>query len=270
MAPVTFDGDRDNRSALDDFYRTLRNAPWRQDKHAFLADPLNARRVALLLEHLDKIAPATLLDAGCGGGVLLDLFSHQNPGALCLGVDLNPPPAAPVARVRFVTADARALPIKSGAVECAVCSETLEHLPDPEHALAELHRILTPGGHLLVTAPNLFCLDSIEGRLGLIETMGRALHSARITSRWRNGINTHIQKLPPGAWRGLLEQQGFTIACGQPIYIFPYIPYFIAPAKNLEKKLLGNPAVARAHRALDRALRGLPLGQLHFFLCRKP
>ena len=262
--PVTYDGDRDDAADLHRFYRGIRNAPWQQDPPRFLQDPLNALRFELILDQVRRLAPRSLLDVGCGAGTLLGLIAQTQPETFVCGADLNPAGAgsAPV-----FAADACALPLPDASFHCMICSETLEHLPAPEAALSEFHRILKPGGHLLVTVPNLFCLDSIEGRLHVFESMGRALHLAGISSRWKNGINTHLQKMSPRQWSRALTSQGFAIRDMQPIYVFPYVPYFFGPAKTLEQALFRIPGVKALQSAADRACTHLPVGQLHFFLC---
>src|SRR5262249_54572583 len=54
-----------------------------------------------------------------------------------------------------VTADAHALPIRGGVADTVLCVEVLEYLADPRRAVAEMARILAPGGVLLLTAPQL-------------------------------------------------------------------------------------------------------------------
>ncbi len=52
-----------------------------------------------------------------------------------------------------VQADAYHLPFRDNAFEVALCTEVLEHLHTPVHALREIHRVLKPGGKLLLTTP---------------------------------------------------------------------------------------------------------------------
>jgi SAM-dependent methyltransferase/uncharacterized protein YbaR (Trm112 family) len=52
-----------------------------------------------------------------------------------------------------VVGDVFALPIRSGAADSAMCNEVLEHVPDPAAALAEIARIVRPGGALYMTVP---------------------------------------------------------------------------------------------------------------------
>lgn len=53
-------------------------------------------------------------------------------------------------------ADAAALPLAAGSQAAVLCSEVLEHVPDPRQVLRQIHRVLAPGGCLLITVPFLF------------------------------------------------------------------------------------------------------------------
>lgn len=55
-----------------------------------------------------------------------------------------------------VQADAAFLPLSESSFECVICAELLEHVSDPEHILQEIHRVLVPGGKLLMTVPFLY------------------------------------------------------------------------------------------------------------------
>ena len=113
---------------------------------------------------LDGLPPATrVLDAGCGEGVLVDEFA----GKLQIeGVDAN----YSSARVR--SGSITSLPYDAATFDRVLCLDVLEHLQyaDQPRAFAELHRVLKPGGSLLVSVPNLAHLQSrvhflLRGRL---------------------------------------------------------------------------------------------------------
>lgn len=89
-----------------------------------------------------------MLDAGCGGQPYRDLFAPAV--ASCVGMDRRGGPGADV------RGDAQALPFCPAAFDTVLCSQVLEHLPEPGLAMAEMARVLKPGGHLIVTAPHIW------------------------------------------------------------------------------------------------------------------
>ena len=79
------------------------------------------------------------------------------------GVDLSPEMVA-IAREKLgraalvVQGDSEHLPVPDGWAQVVVCSDSFHHYPDPEAALGEFHRVLQPGGTVLIgdtTAPPL-------------------------------------------------------------------------------------------------------------------
>lgn len=96
------------------------------------------------------------MDLGCGTGqTLLALRSRLGPEVELVGVDRRPvallPDLEADPRVRSVEADLNwALPFNDGELAAAICHNTLECLPDKPGFLAEVARILMPGGHLLL------------------------------------------------------------------------------------------------------------------------
>ncbi len=89
-----------------------------------------------------------LVDVGCGGGIL----SAFVRGYLHVGVDLTQS-ALVVARATGVVpvrADAVALPLAAGAAHVVVAGEVFEHVADLDGAVAEVSRVLRPGGVVVV------------------------------------------------------------------------------------------------------------------------
>ncbi len=97
----------------------------------------------------------TVLDVGCGS--LVPYFAHlESTGRVVTGVDFSASfidTARAKGQVRSVQADATALPFPDGSFDAVLCSETLEHVPDDRGAVAEIHRVLRPGGLLFLTVP---------------------------------------------------------------------------------------------------------------------
>ncbi len=122
--------------------------------------PDRARRQADMLAAILAAvpAPARILDLGCGDGAATQVAAARCPGHRFAGLDWSARSAA-LARhrgVRVVRADvAGALPVASGSIDVVIMSEVIEHLVDTDAAVQEVHRVLRPGGSLLLSTPNL-------------------------------------------------------------------------------------------------------------------
>ncbi|HEY1757319.1 MAG TPA: methyltransferase domain-containing protein [Bryobacteraceae bacterium] len=100
-------------------------------------------------------------------------------------------------------------PYPQDSFSTVLCCELLEHLTaDPLHMMAEINRILKPGGHLVLTTPNLSSLRAIAG---ILQGFHPQLFSAYI--RPRNGIvdARHAREYTPNELRKLLEDSGFEV-----------------------------------------------------------
>jgi SAM-dependent methyltransferase len=91
-----------------------------------------------------------------------------------------------------------------------LCCELLEHLPtDPMFMMGEINRILKPGGHLVLSTPN---LASLRALAGILQGFNPQLFSAYIQPR--NGVvdARHAREYTPYEIRKLLEDSGFEVA----------------------------------------------------------
>ncbi|MBS2022744.1 MAG: class I SAM-dependent methyltransferase [Deltaproteobacteria bacterium] len=99
-----------------------------------------------------------VLDCACGAGYGSWLLSRGGARSV-VGVDLEPDSIAWAKdhfagpEVQFRVGDATSLPLSSGDVDLAVSLETLEHLRDAPAFVEELHRVLAPGGLLVLSTP---------------------------------------------------------------------------------------------------------------------
>ncbi len=98
-----------------------------------------------------------ILDAGCGNGRYTRFLLRQaDADALITGFDLSRHMLRRArrrlknGRVSYVAADLTRLPYPDVFFDAIVCGWVLEHLPDPRPGLAELARVLQPGGKLLL------------------------------------------------------------------------------------------------------------------------
>jgi ubiquinone/menaquinone biosynthesis C-methylase UbiE len=102
-------------------------------------------------------APGRVLDVGCGSGYLLRLLASRCPGAAELaGVDAAPgmikvaAASATDERLRFSVGAAEHLPFRDGSFDLVVSVTSFDHWSDQQAGLAECHRVLVPGGHLVL------------------------------------------------------------------------------------------------------------------------
>jgi 2-polyprenyl-6-hydroxyphenyl methylase/3-demethylubiquinone-9 3-methyltransferase len=96
-----------------------------------------------------------LLDAGCGTGLFSKIAVEA--GARVTSVDVGPALLAEVAKKcesERVVGSVTDLPFLDRTFEIVICTEVIEHTPDPRRAVAELARVLAPGGTLVLTTPN--------------------------------------------------------------------------------------------------------------------
>ncbi len=101
----------------------------------------------------------TVLDAGCGTGYGLEILAEAGAASLT-GIDVDGGAVAE-SRARgercgatVLQGDLQILELDDDSFDAAVCFETIEHLESPQRGLAELRRVVRPGGMILVSSPN--------------------------------------------------------------------------------------------------------------------
>jgi 2-polyprenyl-3-methyl-5-hydroxy-6-metoxy-1,4-benzoquinol methylase len=206
--------------------------------------PTYLAKLAMVRDYLDALPPATrVLDAGCGEGVLVEEYASR---LAIEGVDDNYQ-SAHVARASILD-----LPAADARYDRALCLDVLEHLAyaDQSKALAELFRVLAPGGELLVTVPNLAHLQSRVRFLAV----GRLMRTASPLK--------HPGDRPYGEYLELARQAGFELVSHRGI--FPTVP-------GLTHAIRTHPArLAWLHRLLTRLLPVPGWCFLSVFRLRKP
>jgi 2-polyprenyl-3-methyl-5-hydroxy-6-metoxy-1,4-benzoquinol methylase len=178
------------------------------------ANPVVRRLMASFERTLDELMrraePRSLLDVGCGEGVLVHRWAQSLPDSRVVGIDLEEESIqagwaqrqAP--NLEYRTMPAAELPFADGEFDLATAIEVLEHVPDPEHTLAEMARCAER--HLLVSVPR--------------EPLWRMLNMARGAYLGQLG-NTpgHLNHWSRRSFARLLQQHGEVVELRSP---FPW------------------------------------------------
>ena len=152
----------------------------------------------------------SLLDVGCGEGVLTQRWANQLAPRRVVGIDLDDPLLAAewerrqAPNLAYIAQRAEQLPFADGEFDVATAIEVLEHVPDPTHTLAEMARCAAR--HMLVSVPH--------------EPMWRAVNMAR-GAYWRELGNTpgHVNHFSKPAIVSLCARHGDVIETRSP---FPW------------------------------------------------
>jgi 2-polyprenyl-3-methyl-5-hydroxy-6-metoxy-1,4-benzoquinol methylase len=163
-------------------------------------------------ELFERVDPESVLDVGCGEAVLTHKWARARPATRVVGFDLEDPEiqrhweerTAPNLEYRILRAQ-EPFPFADGEFALATAIEVLEHVPDPQFALAEMARCAR-GGHLLVSVPR--------------EPLWRGLNVAR-GAYVRDLGNTpgHVNHWSKRSFAGLLGRYGEVVETRSP---FPW------------------------------------------------
>ena len=136
---------------------------------------------------LDAAAPRQILDIGTGTGFIAQGLARG--GHRVTAIDISPLMLKQARSkagqeglpIHFFVADANDPPFISGCFDAIVCRNLLWTLPDPALAVKNWHRLLKPGGRIIVS-------DGIWRRCGLLSALARC--SRLLTSVFKNGRNS--------------------------------------------------------------------------------
>jgi ubiquinone/menaquinone biosynthesis C-methylase UbiE len=132
------------------------------------------------------------LDVACGTGVVTRLLAERvGPAGTVVGLDINPEMltvarvAAPQPNIEWVEGSAVRMALPDATFDQVLCEQELQFVLDKPAAIAEMRRVLKPGGRLALS-----CWCAVEHMLGYL-----ALEQALA-----NRIGPEQAALPPSAW----------------------------------------------------------------------
>jgi len=158
------------------------------------------RAAISLLDESDR----TIVDLGCGEGIALEMAVRIFPNADVFGVDFLEENIRICAEhnQRVVRGDLYDLDLPDESVDAALFQEVIEHLHDPDRAVSEIHRILRPGGKLIVVFPN--------------DRTWKFVWRMMLRFREANYDYGHLRQWTPRSVRELLIERGFDVFHSRP------------------------------------------------------
>jgi 2-polyprenyl-6-hydroxyphenyl methylase/3-demethylubiquinone-9 3-methyltransferase len=178
------------RCSIDnEYYEGMDELWWDPAGPAAILHAINRPRVDFYLRELGDLGGRLVLDAGCGGGLVARELAAA--GAEVVGVDRSRGSLGVARRAvggHFRPAQARLerLPFADGSFDVVVAADVLEHVPDLPAAVAELARVLAPGGSFVFDTVNRTFWSWFTGVFGLeqvVRMVPRGTHDWRLFIR---------------------------------------------------------------------------------------
>jgi ubiquinone/menaquinone biosynthesis C-methylase UbiE len=166
-----------------------------------------------LAQDLVRRDPGKVLDWGCGWGQITALLREEGVDTTAFDYraglaepTLEPLPRFPEIEAHF-SSEPVALPFDDQSFDTVLSCGVLEHVPDPDASVAELRRILRPGGMFYVT--------NLPNRYSYTE------HAARLLGRYYHGQLPNDRVYTTRTARELLEGHGFRVAESRRTHMLP-------------------------------------------------
>ena len=179
-----------------------------QAYHEYMVPAMFTPWAEVLLAHANLQAGEAVLDVACGTGAVTRQAARQvGASGQVIALDLNPAmlevarsvPVAQGAAVTWVQGSAQSLPFPDGTFDVVLCQHGLPFFPDRPGALAEMRRVLKPGGRLMITV-----WQSLEHN-----SMFQALNAAALRLVGLPVYSAPFVLGEPGLLESLLTEAGF-------------------------------------------------------------
>ena len=289
-APVLFDVDKDGRVRAT---RQLLDRAPAIVRHHLSTLPVHRAMIRVVESLLVGAEPldGPVLDVGCGDGHFArNCLAAGYGGAVDVGFD----PWLPSVREARASGAYRlalacggeAIPFRDGAFRTVVSNCVLEHIPPLDATLAEIARVLAPGGTLIITVPSDRFAPSLFWPRALSSVGLPALGAAYGT--WFNKISRHYHTYDREGWTAKLRDAGLDVVrwssylLPDAMGVFDLSHYYGVPTlvtKRLTGRWIAWPGKWQYlpwERAIERQLAtwceqvGVDNGAYLFFVARKP
>ena len=209
---------------------------------------------------LDRLADwrGRVLDLGCGTGIHTRAVAELADWAV--GIDVSPRLVRKAqvklrgARGSVVVADARHMPFADGTFDAALSyGEPLSHIEDPGAVLAELARVMRPGGRAILSVDNewnLRTLTSPRRFLQAASSRGGAVRDWEFYDDGGHAVRLSLKTFTHSELAGLLSRNGFRVEDSVGIHVFTLLVPLATDARADDWR-------ARAFRVLHRLDRRL-------------
>ncbi|MEN8218666.1 MAG: bifunctional 2-polyprenyl-6-hydroxyphenol methylase/3-demethylubiquinol 3-O-methyltransferase UbiG [Pseudomonadota bacterium] len=142
-------------------FSTLASRWWDKNSEFKPLHDINPLRLDYIDQGVSGLADKTVLDVGCGGGILSESMAQR--GANVTGIDMGSAPLS-VAKLHLyesaLKVDYQCTSVEQLAAEhpasfdVVTCMEMLEHVPDPASVVTACHHLVKPGGHIFFSTIN--------------------------------------------------------------------------------------------------------------------
>lgn len=181
------------------------------NKTGFLVRWMEALRIKKSIQILDCQNTDHVLDLGCGAGNLTEKLA----GAKIVGIDLSDSliqlamkRCKDLKQVEIKKGDAEDIKYPDSYFDRIICSEVMEHVANPDKALAEIHRVAKPGARVVITVPNEELINQtkkyvlkfglkkwVAGQYNMSDNMLDEWHVSEITKEWMEDHSKGLFKL---------------------------------------------------------------------------
>jgi 2-polyprenyl-3-methyl-5-hydroxy-6-metoxy-1,4-benzoquinol methylase len=163
--------------------------------------------------HAAGISPCKALEYGPGSGIYLPILSRHCGQVIAADVEdaylsAIRPLVAELDGLQLLVDDVQDSRFEANSFGLVLCTEVLEHVPDPERSLHTLHRILKPGGIAIVTTPQRFSLMELSCKVGLLPGL---IQLARLVYKEPVLETGHISLRTARAFRAGIAAAGFDV-----------------------------------------------------------